>query len=214
MGLALGAFRGCRFNNASATITSPLETKGETESAEVGLEIPMRSGGVNATPCLRSAPPPKEPKVDDARSNGALGLNMKELSEGTKEELVKRRNGAVGKGKGSTEGISGGSTRPEEEFCAKEPTTAEPAFVTVRATVSSSSESSRELVGREDAMVGGFCFLIGTSMFYHGPVEGDVGCEVTCFNYNALMFLWSTGSSFFTLGGLSLAYRHAVMKLT
>lgn len=64
------------------------------------------------------------------------------------------------------------------------------------------------------AMIGGFCFLIGTSMFYHGPVEGDVGCEVTCFNYNALMFLWSMGSSFFTLGGLSLAYRHAVMKLT
>ena len=64
------------------------------------------------------------------------------------------------------------------------------------------------------AMVGGYCFLVGTAMFYHGPVEGDVGCEVTCFNYNALMFLWSTGSSFFTLGGLSLAYRHAVMKLT
>lgn len=63
-------------------------------------------------------------------------------------------------------------------------------------------------------MVGAYCFLIGTSLFLKGPVEFDPTCEVDCFNYELVLFLWTVGSSSFTFGGLSLAYRHIVMKLT
>ena len=63
-------------------------------------------------------------------------------------------------------------------------------------------------------MVGGYCFLIGTCLFYKGPVEFDQNCQVTCFNYNLIMALWVMGSTFFSFGGCSLAYRHMVMNLT
>jgi hypothetical protein len=63
------------------------------------------------------------------------------------------------------------------------------------------------------AMVGGFCFLVGTCIFWHGPIAGDVGCEATCGNYDTVLALWVMGSTTFSFGGLSLAYRHAIMKL-
>ena len=64
------------------------------------------------------------------------------------------------------------------------------------------------------AMVGGFAFLIGTSLFWKGPIEGDTECLVTCNNYEIVLALWVIGSLAFTFGGLSLAYRHIVMKIT
>jgi hypothetical protein len=64
------------------------------------------------------------------------------------------------------------------------------------------------------AMVGGYCFLVGTCFFWKGPIEYDVGCEVDCFNYDFVMLLWSIGAFCFSFGGTSLVYRHVVMKLT
>ena len=64
------------------------------------------------------------------------------------------------------------------------------------------------------AMVGGFSFLIGTSFFWKGPVEGDTECLVTCNNYELVLALWVLGSLAFTFGGLSLAYRHIALKIT
>jgi hypothetical protein len=64
------------------------------------------------------------------------------------------------------------------------------------------------------AMVGGFAFLIGTSFFWIGPIEGDAECLVTCNNYEVVLALWVVGSLAFTFGGLSLAYRHVILKIT
>ena len=63
-------------------------------------------------------------------------------------------------------------------------------------------------------MVGAFCFLVGTSVFWALPIEGESGCVVTCGSYTAVLVLWEIGSVAFTVGGLSLAYRHAVMGIT
>lgn len=64
------------------------------------------------------------------------------------------------------------------------------------------------------AMVGGFSFLVGTSFYWKGPIEGDTTCLVTCNNYELVLALWVLGSFAFTFGGLSLAYRHIVLKIT
>ena len=54
------------------------------------------------------------------------------------------------------------------------------------------------------AMIGGFCFLIGTSMFASGqPVEGTW--------FQAILAIWEAGSVAFTVGSLFLGYRHFVM---
>jgi hypothetical protein len=64
------------------------------------------------------------------------------------------------------------------------------------------------------AMVGGFSFLVGTSYFWKGPIEGDSECFVTCSNYEFVLVLWMLGSVSFLFGGMSLAYRHIVLKIT
>jgi hypothetical protein len=64
------------------------------------------------------------------------------------------------------------------------------------------------------AMVGGYCFLIGTSLFWHGPIAGDEDCVVACGNYYVVLALWVVGSAAFTFGGYSLAKRHIIYKIT
>ena len=64
------------------------------------------------------------------------------------------------------------------------------------------------------ACVGGFAFLIGTIVYWAGPVEGDPHCVKSCTNYQVVLALWTLGSLTFLFGGLSLSYRHAVMKIT
>lgn len=64
------------------------------------------------------------------------------------------------------------------------------------------------------AMVGGFSFLIGTTFFWRGPIEGDDTCLVTCNNYELVLAFWVMGSLAFSFGGWSLAKRHIVYKIT
>lgn len=63
------------------------------------------------------------------------------------------------------------------------------------------------------AMIGGFCFLVGTAFFWKGPIQGDVTCFSTCNNYEIVLFWWVVGSLAFSFGGLSLAYRHTVLNI-
>lgn len=92
------------------------------------------------------------------------------------------------------------------------------------------------------ACLGGLCFLVGTSLYWHGPVAGDPGCATWCPVYATVCMLyrrrtrprrqwgrgcltdclilakvlamWISGSAAFTCGGLALAYRHAALGLT
>jgi hypothetical protein len=64
------------------------------------------------------------------------------------------------------------------------------------------------------AMVGGYCFLIGTTLFWRGPIAGDDDCMISCGNYDIVLALWMVGSVAFTFGGWSLARRHYVYKIT
>ena len=63
------------------------------------------------------------------------------------------------------------------------------------------------------AGVGGYGFLIGTIIYWKGPIAGDPYCTVTCPTYNAVLAFWTIGSFAFLIGGFSLFYRHAVMKI-
>jgi hypothetical protein len=49
------------------------------------------------------------------------------------------------------------------------------------------------------AMIGAYCFLVGTLMFAHGPLEGPF--------YQLILTIWVWGSCAFTTGSLFLAYR-------
>jgi len=53
------------------------------------------------------------------------------------------------------------------------------------------------------AMIGAFCFLLGTIMFAHGPVEGAF--------YQLILTIWVWGSCAFTMGSFFLGYRHFLM---
>jgi hypothetical protein len=64
------------------------------------------------------------------------------------------------------------------------------------------------------AMVGGFGFLIGTAFFWKGPIQYEDECLVTCTNYEIVLAFWVLGSIGFFIAGLSVAYRHIVLKIT
>ena len=54
------------------------------------------------------------------------------------------------------------------------------------------------------AMIGGYCFLVGTAMFASGkPLEGAW--------FEAILAIWVVGSVAFAIGSLVLGFRHFVM---
>ena len=54
------------------------------------------------------------------------------------------------------------------------------------------------------AMIGGYCFLVGTVMFASGkPLEGAW--------FETILAIWLVGSIGFTIGSIFLWYRHFVM---
>jgi hypothetical protein len=54
------------------------------------------------------------------------------------------------------------------------------------------------------AMIGGYCFLVGTAMFASGkPLEGA--------RFETILAIWLVGSIGFTIGSIFLWYRHFVM---
>mmetsp|Transcript_18368 Transcript_18368/g.35108 ORF Transcript_18368/g.35108 Transcript_18368/m.35108 type:complete len:329 (+) Transcript_18368:62-1048(+) len=77
------------------------------------------------------------------------------------------------------------------------------------------SESVNAACVEGGACLGGLAFLVGTVAFWMGPDQGDDRCiHGSCENYHFVLALWTLGSLAFLCGGLSLTYRHAVMKIT
>lgn len=51
------------------------------------------------------------------------------------------------------------------------------------------------------------CFLYGTALYDEGPLEGPNSVLRT------VLYVWTAGSCFFTLGACYLSYRHFVMRV-